>query len=222
LGVLTERLLAEAGRVVAFEYDPDMQKIITEDFPSAELVGGDVLRTGPAVLSGLGAYSVVANIPYQITTPLIRLFLETEGVPHPEKLTLLVQKEVGKRLAAREATSDRGYLSVLVQYLADVTYVATVPAKSFLPPPKVDSGILHMKVRTVRELPATEERVFLRFVHALFITPRKQLKNVLAGIKGITNAEASAYLTGMGLSETVRAQEISVAQWISLYKTPIS
>ena len=126
LGVLTERLLAAAGRVVAFEYDPEMVAILLKDFPGLELIGGDVLRTAPAALPGLAPYKLVANIPYQITAPLLRLFLE--GECPPESLTLLVQKEVAERLTAPAGHSARRYLSVLSEYFSEASYVSTVRA----------------------------------------------------------------------------------------------
>jgi len=215
-GVLTERLLAAAKRVVAFEFDPWMQSILMQDFPQLELHGGDVLRTAPPVLPDLGAYKVVANIPYQITNPLLRLFLETES--KPTALTLLIQKEVAQRLAAEPKTGERGYMSVLAQYFAEVRYVRMVPPKSFWPAPKVDSAVVHLVVRPERPLAPEQEADFFHFVHRFFTQQRKQLKNVVAGIRGISAAEVVEQFARLGLPETVRAQELSVEQWISLYK----
>jgi 16S rRNA (adenine1518-N6/adenine1519-N6)-dimethyltransferase len=222
LGVLSERLLEVAGKVVACELDEDMVRILAMDMSPLHVVQGDVLKTAPEIVAGFPAdkpYKVVANIPYQITSPLLRLFLEGEVGRQPESLTLLVQKEVGKRLAAKESKSDRSYLSVLAQYCAEVIYVRDVPAESFWPAPRVDSAVIHMKIRSVRALSGDEEAKFLRFVRTLFTQQRKQLKNVIAGIRGVGSAEVSAYLISQGLPETVRSQQLSLEQWLRLYQS---
>lgn len=220
-GVLTEELASRAKRVVAFELDVKMAQIILKDFPTVELHHGDVLREAPVVIPSLGTYKVVANIPYQITTPLIKLFIEGGVQPQPTSVTLLVQKEVGKRLAAKAAESDRGYLSVLCQYYSDIRYVQTVPAASFWPSPEVDSGIIHMQGKTERPFSGEEERKFLRFVHTLFTQKRKQLKNVVAGIRGISASEVLALFASVGIADNARAQELTEAQWISLFKESV-
>ena len=217
LGVLSKFLLQKAGRVLAFEYDPDMQGILKQDLPNLEVIGGDVLRTAPAELEKLGDYKVVANIPYQITSPLLRMLVE-EANNKPSSLTLLVQKEVGKRLAADPNKTGRGHLSVLCQYFAELKYIQDVPASSFWPAPKVDSGIIHMKMRSKRPLPLEDERPFFTFVRQLFLQPRKQLKNVLAGMLRVETAVIAQYFDELGLPTTVRAQELSNEQWLVLYK----
>jgi 16S rRNA (adenine1518-N6/adenine1519-N6)-dimethyltransferase len=218
-GVLTERLVETGVDVLAFEADPDMQKVMAEDFPQVEVVAGDALQTIPQRLPE-GKYKVVANIPYQITTPLLRLFLEG-GVRPPISLTLLIQKEVAQRLAAPERTGERGYLSVLVQYYAQVKIVKAVPPTAFWPAPTVDSAVIHMDVRPQRFLDPEEERPFFTYVKSAFLEPRKQLKNVLAGMRGIAPAEMLSQLTALGFSENIRAQELSVEQWITLYKSHV-
>jgi 16S rRNA (adenine1518-N6/adenine1519-N6)-dimethyltransferase len=218
LGVLTQELVERAKRVVAFELDINMAQVILKDFPTVELHHGDVLQEAPVVIPSLGSYKVVANIPYQITTPLIKLFIEGGVHPQPTSVTMLVQKEVGKRLAAKASESDRGYLSVLCQYYSDISYIQTVPAASFWPAPEVDSGIIHMQSRTTRPFEGEEEKKFLRFVKMLFTQKRKQLKNVVAGIRG-TNVTASLELFAkVGLPEHIRAQELTEEQWVSLFK----
>lgn len=216
LGVLSERLLESAGEVLAFELDQGMLKVLAQDFPQLHVVPGDILQTAHKALQGWSDYKVVSNIPYQITTPLLRLFLEG-GVGRPVSLTLLVQKEVGKRLAARAGHSERGYLSVLCEYFSQTAYLADVPAASFFPPPRVDSGIVHLEVRRERLVAPDQEKAFLRFVHAAFTQKRKQLKNVLAGIRGVSTAQVQAQFAGLGLKETVRAQELDMLQWVSLF-----
>jgi len=159
LGVLSRRLLPVAKRVIAFEYDPHMQAILANDLPELEVVGGDVLRTAHKALEGLETYKVVANIPYNITTPLLRLFLEGGVGVLPSSLTLLVQKEIGERLAAGAAKPGRGYLSVLAQYYAEVRFVRDVAPSCFVPPPAVNSAVIHLALRTERALPGRRRRL---------------------------------------------------------------
>ncbi|HSI20191.1 MAG TPA: 16S rRNA (adenine(1518)-N(6)/adenine(1519)-N(6))-dimethyltransferase RsmA [Verrucomicrobiae bacterium] len=218
-GVLTEKLLEAGAAVTAFEADPDMVKILLEDFPMLNLVQGNALTTIPRLATE--HYKVVANIPYQITTPLIALFLEG-GVPRlPESITILVQKEVGERLAAPARTGERGFLSVLVQYYADVSIAAQVPNSSFWPAPEVDSVVLHMVVKPVRPLSADQEKDFFRYVKRAFLGRRKQLKNVMGGMRGVSHAEIAEQFKALGLSENVRAQELTEEEWLKLYNAHV-
>lgn len=218
-GVLTEVLLEKGAELTVFEADPAMVELIKADFKGINLVAGDALHTIPLQPLETG-YKVVANIPYQITTPLLRLFLEGE-LATPESLTLLVQKEVAERLAAPAKTGDRGYLSVLTQYYAGVSVVCNVPPSSFWPSPSVNSAVIHLVVKAERALPKDQEALFFKYVKARFIEPRKQFKNVLAGIRGETTAAVVTLLTSLGLPENVRAQELTQAQWIELFNAHV-
>lgn len=218
LGVLSKELLKGAKRVVAFEYDPEMVAILNEDYPELEVVSGDVLKTALDLLPELGIYKVVANIPYQITTLLIRLFVEGEFPP--TSLTLLMQKEVAERLTAGPRETGRGYLSVLIEYFGTARYVRTIPASSFWPAPEVQSAIIQIDVAPSRPFSGETEREFLVFVHRFFIQPRKQLKNVMAGMRGVSSSEVYKYFKKLHLPENIRAQELSLEQWILLYKNP--
>jgi 16S rRNA (adenine1518-N6/adenine1519-N6)-dimethyltransferase len=219
LGVLTECLVEVGASVTAFEADTAMQRVMAEDFPAVTVVPGDAIHTIPDFLPA-GSYKVVANIPYQITTPLLRLFLEG-GVRPPVSLTLLIQREVAERLAAPARTGERGYLSVLTQYYAQVELVRVVPPSAFWPMPAVQSAVIRLRVRPQRLLEPADERPFFKYVKAGFLEPRKQLKNVLAGMRGVEPAEMANWLTGEGMAENVRAQELSLEQWISLYKADV-
>lgn len=218
MGVLSQELLKRADRVVAFEFDREMVMFLAASLPDLEVVPGDVLDTAAGTIPTLGEYKIVANIPYQITTPLLRIFLEG-GVKAPTSMTLLVQKEVGGRLTAGAGRPGRSYLSVLCQYYADVKYVASVPASAFFPPPKVDSAVIHFDMASKGLVDSAKVKPFLKFVRMYFTQPRKQLRNVIAGIKGISPAEIDAVFASMGLPGTVRAQELSNEQWHQLYQT---
>ena len=217
MGVLSEQLLPRVKKVIAFEMDTQMQKILHTDFPNLTVVPGDVLQTAPPIVNELSRYKVVANIPYQITTPLLKLFLEGGVQVLPERLVWLVQKEVGERLAAGPRETGRGYLSVLLQYYADVSYVQTVQRTAFWPIPGVDSAIILVKVKTNRAIEAGRERAFLKYVKAGFAAPRKQLKNVLAGIRGVETTEVAKQFKELGIVDNARAQELSEDEWNVLF-----
>jgi len=218
LGVLSEALLQAGAKVTAFEVDPIMVQVLQEDLPGLQVVAGDVLQTAPPVLEALGSYKVVANIPYQISSPLLRLFLErTKNLPI--SLTLLIQKEVGERLIAPAKASERGFLSVLVELLCKPRLVAQVPPTAFTPPPAVDSVVIHLEVRPVHERLVSSEMQarFLKFVKAAFTGRRKQLRNVLAGLRGVSASEMGAVFERLGLPTTARAQELTLEAWVKLY-----
>lgn len=221
MGILTAELKKRAGEVICFEIDPEMVRILRQDFLRLRVIEGDVLLTASLALAGLKNYKIVANIPYQITTPLLRLFLEGEVGSRPQSLTMLVQKEVAKRLAAAAKKPSRGYLSVLCQYFAEIVYVETVPKTAFWPVPEVDSALIYLRVRSERLLPEDQERRFLKFVHNLFIHPRKQLKNVLAGLWGLEVEKVKDYFVWLGLPETVRSQELTIEEWKILFEKPL-
>jgi 16S rRNA (adenine1518-N6/adenine1519-N6)-dimethyltransferase len=223
LGVLTEKLLQIGAVVHACELDPAMSAIITADFRqflnSGQLIlhEGDALRILPQLLPELPSYKVVANIPYQITTPLIEILLE-KG-PRPTVASMLIQKEVAVRLAAQACESDRSFLSVLCQYFADIALIHHVPPRAFFPPPAVDSAVIRLLPRLIRALPEEQEQKFFKFVRMSFQQRRKQLKNVLAGVRGKEVSVIEKQLLDLGLPQTIRAQELSEAQWVSLYQS---
>ena len=222
LGVLTERLLEKGVTVICFEFDTTMIRVIHQDFTkeiiagTLRLVEGDAIHTLPTVLATIpGEYKVVANIPYQITTPLINVLLE-KG-PRPTLLSLLMQKEVGERLAAGPGMSERSFLSVLTQYFSDVQVVRTVPPEAFYPAPSVNSAVVRIAVRKNRLLPDEQEQHFLRFVRMGFQQRRKQLKNVLAGVRGLSPAAMQDVLVKQGFKPNIRAQELSLEEWVKLF-----
>lgn len=220
LGVLTERLLQVGANVLAFELDPGMAAILAEDFqPEIEsgqlqIIVGDALQKLPERVQS--PYKVVANIPYQITTPLFELLFERNQFPRPELAVLLIQKEVAERLTAPAGASQRGFLSVLAEYLTISEIIRFVGPKSFYPEPNVDSAVLKLAQRPNRERSGLAESAFLRFVKPSFQHRRKQLKNVLAGIKGVDSNQMATRLAKIGIPVTVRAQELTLSQWLAL------
>lgn len=224
LGGLTVALLERAAVVHAFEADPAMLSVLQEDFAEEIMAGklvlhpGDAITTLPALLATLTTYKVVANIPYQITTPLFQVLYEAES-PAPIRASLLVQREVAERLAAPAKSGERSYLSVLAQLYTTLKIAMIVPATAFLPSPQVQSAVLVLVKR--EQLPIESVRPFLKFVKMSFLQRRKQLKNVLAGMRGTSVAEMQTRLESLDFPATVRAQELAEADWIKLYNANI-
>jgi 16S rRNA (adenine1518-N6/adenine1519-N6)-dimethyltransferase len=140
LGTLTSSLLKRFQKVIAIEFDPELARKLPGSFPgkNLEVINQDILATDLSKLVGNEPYSVAGNIPYYITSPIIKKLLETS--PKPQKISLLIQKEVAERIAAD--AGDQTLLSLTVQNLAEVELGPVVPAAEFTPPPKVDSQVL--------------------------------------------------------------------------------
>ena len=176
-GALTSHLLSRATRVVAIEIDPVLVHYLQSKFrdePRLTLVANDVLK---ADLAQWGPVTVVGNLPYYITSPIIEktLVLGTQL----KRAVFLVQKEVAQRLTAVPGTRDYGFLSVQTQLLSEPELVLSVPAAAFRPPPKVDSAVVQLTPKT--GFPALEHKVFLEFVSRCFRQKRKKIRNNLIG-----------------------------------------
>ncbi len=194
IGVLTQELAKKAQKIIAVEKDPKMTEILKETlsgFKNVQIINKDILkfpvnseqRTANnkelfIVRCSLSAnYKVVANLPFYITAPTIRKFLETEYPP--KEMVLMVQKEVAQRICARPPKMT--ILAVSVQFYAKPEIISYISKKSFWPQPKVDGAILKISAFNQRRKPAFNQR-FFRIVKAGFSHPRKQLANNLANI----------------------------------------
>jgi 16S rRNA (adenine1518-N6/adenine1519-N6)-dimethyltransferase len=211
LGLLTQALATRAGRVIAVELDQRMIAILGETLAgrgNVEIVPADILQVDPAELAG-GRYLVVANLPYYITSPVLRHFLEASR--RPERLVVMVQKEVADRLVAQP-----GHLSLLgisVQVYGTPRLVAVVPPTAFLPPPEVASAVVRIDVYREPLVAATERDWFFKVVGAGFSQPRKQLHNALAQALWFEPGGATAALEAAGIDPMRRAQTLSIAEW---------
>jgi 16S rRNA (adenine1518-N6/adenine1519-N6)-dimethyltransferase len=191
-GALTEFLLERAKHVVAVELDPELADHLATRFPQVELIRGDALH------ADLGTSGPVAgNLPYYVATPLISRVLRLGRVG-----TFLIQKEVAERITAGKGSRDYGYFSVECQFFATAEYLFTVKPGSFRPPPKVDSAVIRLTPRAVREVEDAEG--FLRFVGRCFQHKRKTLRNNL----GMTDFPESG----------LRAEQLTVAEFADLYQ----
>lgn len=221
-GILTRRLLPLAQSVVAVEIDRDLCQLLTKQLGRVEnflLLQGDVLSLD--IASQLAApvqelNKVVANIPYNITGPILEKLLGTIAEPATkpfDSIVLLVQKEVAERLYAQPGSKAFGALSVRVQYLAECELICSVPSRYFYPPPKVDSAVVRLRPRTV-EPPAFAPRRLETLVKLGFAAKRKMLRNNLKGI--VERDHLTQLLEQLEVNPQARAEDLSVAQWVTL------
>lgn len=226
LGTLTRKLLQRGARVTAVEYDPYLAQTLskllqedsplkTEDLERLTVVEGDILRFNLQQLPG--GYKVVANIPYYLTSNLIRVLCESQN-PFSQA-ALLMQKEVAERVCAQPG--DMSLLSVSTQFYCETSLGAFVPKELFTPPPKVDSQVLELRFRSEPLFPNVDTKQFFRLVRAGFSQKRKTLLNALSGGLGISKAEAGDLLEQAGIRKTDRAQMLSLEQWHKLYRASI-
>lgn len=223
-GILTTQLLSVAQSVVAVEIDTDLCKNLVKRFGNKEnflLLQGDILTLDIATqLQDFANFQnpnkVVANIPYNITGPIVEQLLGTIAEPNPnpyELIVLLVQKEVAQRITAHAGSKSFGALSVRVQYLADCEYICDVPAKAFYPPPKVDSAVIRLRPRPI-EHPASNPAYLERLLKLGFASKRKMLRNNLQSV--VSRDQLTQLLEQLEINPQVRAEDLSVEQWVNL------
>ena len=215
IGQLTRLLAARAGRVIAVELDPRMVAALRDELAgcrNVEVVQGDILALDPGALVGRGAYKVVANLPYYITSAAIRHLLEAQ--PPPSLLVLTVQREVAERITA--APGDMSLLSVSVQFYGRPRRVARIPAGAFYPPPKVESAVVRIDVYPEPPIRVDDVRHFFDVVRAGFSQRRKQLRNALAAGLGLPAEQVAATLRQAGIDPRRRAETLSLEEWSAI------
>ena len=214
LGTLTKLLVERAASVTALEFDDELFKQLPTRVQSSKLsvVHADCLTFDYTTMPK--GYKVVANIPYYLTSNLLRVLCESPNPP--STIVLLVQKEVAERVAAKPG--DMSILSATVQYYCKVSLGIVVPAILFTPPPKVDSQILIMHTRK-EPLFSVDTKKFFALVKAGFSQRRKKLRSSISGGLGITKEDAEKLLNLSGINSNDRPQVLTLEQWYSLYKT---
>lgn len=212
LGTLTSELLRRSGKVVAVEFDNELARKLPAQFPgkSLEVVAGDILKFDLSTLPE--NYKVVANVPYYITSKIVQMLMTAKN--KPSVAVLLVQKEVAQRLAAKPG--NMSILAVSAQVFADVTLGDVVPAKLFIPPPKVDSQVVILRTRKASFLTDVDEVDFFRTVKAGFSEKRKKLRSSLAGGLKLPKDETEALLNKAKISPDVRAEALDLDDWARL------
>lgn len=220
-GVLTEQLVAQAGRVIAVEVDSDLLPQLQTRFAAAphfHLVHGDILDLPPGeLLAGAGLpaeqpYKLVANLPYYITAPVLRHFLTAAN--RPTRLVVLVQLEVASRLVA--APGDFSLLAIAVQFYGRPSLITKVSPGSFNPPPKVSSAVVRIDTYERPPVQVPGEAAFFATVRAGFRAPRKQLRNSLSQGWGVPGAEAAALVEAAGIDPQRRPETLTLDEWARL------
>ena len=214
-GVLTELIAAQAGHVVAVELDDRLIPILRSRFelqPHVTIVHADILATDPGALAEGLPYKVVANLPYYITSAVIRHLLES--VPPPDVLVLTVQREVAERMVAQPP--DMSLLALGVQFYSTGKIVARIPAGAFYPVPKVDSAVVRLDRRPAPVAGDVTAGAFFEVARAGFGQARKQLRNSLAAGLGMQPAEVEAWLLGVGVDPKRRAETLTLSEWAAL------
>lgn len=212
-GALTELLAINAQKVIAVEYDADLATKLEGRWGNVEVIEADILDFRLDKLEP--GYKVVANIPYYLTSHLIRRLLETPNTP--ELIVLLIQKEVAERIVAEPG--QMSILSVSAQHFADVSLGVEVAASYFVPPPRVDSQVVVLRPH---QRPQIDEKKFFQIVKAGFSEKRKKLVNSLAGGLGIDKIEVATILSELDVETNARAQELTLEQWYRLYERMIN
>ena len=221
LGHLTRALLVAGARVVAIEIDPELAARVSDelrDYTALTVLGGDFMKASPAdwlAQAGLdgASYKVVANLPYYITSAILRHLLETEQ--RPLLIVVMVQREVARQLTARP--DEMSMLAVSVQFYGDPELVSIIPAGAFYPRPKVDSAIVRIRIRPTARWPNVNARRFFGLARAGFGERRKQLRNALARGLGLDPTEIDLRLARAGLDPRRRAETLSMEEWRQMY-----
>lgn len=215
LGSLTRYLAISAKEVVAVELDPNLLpplKAVLAPYSNVRLIQGDILKLSPQDLITERDYLVVANIPYYITSAVIRHLLETEV--KPRRIVLTVQKEVAERISAKPG--DMSLLALSVQVYGKPRIAARIPASAFFPAPKVDSAILCVDIYPASLIEPEFLNTFFKLIKAGFGQKRKTLRNSLSAGLHISPTNAVDLLTRANINPQRRAESLSLAEWSQL------
>ena len=217
-GVLTAALATRVRSVTAVEVDRRMVALLEETLAGREnvrVVRADALKVDLLGLAGRPITRIVANLPYQITTPLLERFLADER--RPPLVVVLIQSEVARRMTATPRDGgERGYLSVFTQSFAQARIVRRVPARAFRPPPRVDSAVVALRTRRRPAFAPLDQEPFLRLVSDAFRHRRKQLRSALGHEAGLDRERATAVLTAAGIAPERRPETLSLEEWVAL------
>lgn len=215
LGSLTYLLAQLVRQVVAVEIDdailPPLREALT-NFENVQIIEGDILEKNPDELMEGKDYVVVANIPYYISSAIIRHLMEAAN--RPKRVVLTVQKEVAERVIARDGKMS--LLSLSVQVFGQVSMAGVIPAGSFLPAPDVDSAVLKIELYPEPLIPLANEKVFFKIAHAGFSQKRKTLRNSLSGGLGVSTIQSEEILSKAQIDPQRRAETLTIPEWNKL------
>ncbi len=221
IGPLTQQLCKRAGKVCAVEVDRRLEpilKLTVGEFDNLQIVWDDVLKRDIRSLveekfPGLRPMAC-ANLPYYITSPILTALLEAECF---EAVTVMVQKEVAQRIAAKPGTADYSAFTVFCQYYAEPELLFDVPAHCFLPQPKVTSAVITLRVRKERPWDIQDKDIFFRTVRASFAMRRKKLSNGLSsGFPELGKEGAAQVIAACGFNENVRGETLGIPEFAAI------
>jgi len=220
IGNLTVELAKSVKKVIAVEKDQDLVRILKElldcwKVRNVRIVEGDIRKIENCKLKIENCYKVVANIPYYLTSPLIRKFLEASNAP--KEMILMVQKEVAQRICAKPPKMS--ILAVSVQFYAKPEIISFVSKKSFWPQPKVDSAIIKIKPLINADKRLINADLFLKTVKTGFSQPRKQLANNLSNGLKMDKGKVKNWLLKNNIQPTQRAETLTIEDWLKLLKS---
>ena len=218
LGGLTAAIARQARQVISMEVDPQLLPILAvtlHGIDNVQIIQGDVMQADlPQLLSPLGSFHVIANLPYYLTTPILNLLLK---LPMPiVSINVMVQREAAARIIAAPGTPGYGPLAVLAQYRAAPRIMAEIPASAFSPPPKTDSCFICMPMRSQPAVSTRDEGRFFRLVQAAFAMRRKTLLNNLMPAFGISRQKAAQAIEEAQLSSTIRGETLGLEEFARL------
>lgn len=210
-GVLTRALLDAGTHVVAVEADETLLKPLREEFGDRiELIHGDILSS--EIILPTQEYKLIANIPYNITSDILRRFLTKE--PKPTRMVLMVQKEVADRITARPP--HMSLLSIMCQFYAECRRVTKVPAGAFRPMPKVDSAVVRLDLVDPQERWGIDPEQAIRLAKIGFSSKRKQLHGLLKHLPGLDSERVKKTLSELNLDPQIRAEALTIENWVEL------
>lgn len=224
-GAITSFLAEASGALLAYEIDPDLGKMLNDRYqnqPAIKIIQGDFLHQD--VENDIKTFNqtfkeikVVANLPYYITTPIIsKLMLELDSI---DEVIVMVQYEVALRLTAQVKDPDYSALSVITQYYAIPQFLFKVPPTAFQPSPNVDSAVIRLAKKKKRILNNEKETAWLKFIRHAFQQPRKTLINNLAKGYNLEKNQLAHILQLMGVSQTARAESLSIEKLSKIFET---
>ena len=221
IGCLTNELSRRAGKVVSVELDKALKPILAEtlaDCDNVEIVFGDVLKQNLKELveekmPGM-RHIVCANLPYNVTSPLLTQFIEADCF---ESITVMIQREVARRICAKAGTADYGAFGIFVQWYCDTELLFDVPPSCFVPQPKVTSSVIHLRRRAKHPAETKDEALMFKIIRAAFNQRRKTLVNAISSqVPGISKAKAEKAITDCGFDIRVRGEVLDIGSFAKL------
>ena len=221
VGVLTHELAKRAEKVAAIEIDSRLISVLEEtlaEHDNVKIINEDVMKADLAKIisenfAGLKV-GVCANLPYYITSPVIMLLLESR-LPI-DSITVMVQKEAGKRLCAEMGTRDAGAVTAAVRYYSEPKLLFNVSRGSFMPAPNVDSCVIRLDVKKETELEISDEAFFFKVVRGAFSQRRKNICNSISSALGLPKQTVTEAVTAAGISETARAEQLKMTEFAAI------